>query len=190
MLPQYLFGYANSTLIGFSIRFWVIKACSGMLEVILLAKLAELIGGELWSIVTHNFVWYSPSGRDVVEPKCTDFPNIVDKFSSFFTGSKSFHGSNIKDMSQSCHHAKCLVIMANKKLLLLILERNFSLCKVMYFLQWQVMSKVSIEPWIESLFCQVCKISVNQIHTPCQNTCKQQCCHKAIMAQPNNDMYQ
>ena len=66
MLFQYLLGYANTTF-GFSIRLWVISACSGMLDVILLAKLAELIGGELWSVVAHRLVWYSPSGKDVLE---------------------------------------------------------------------------------------------------------------------------
>lgn len=66
MLPQYLLGYANSTF-GLSIRLWLIRAYSGMLEVIIPAKLVELIIGELWSVIAHNFVWYSPSGKDVLE---------------------------------------------------------------------------------------------------------------------------
>ena len=65
MLPQHLLGHANSTF-SFSIRLWVIRACSSMLEVIFLAKLAEPIGGELWSVIAHNFVWYSPSSKDVL----------------------------------------------------------------------------------------------------------------------------
>ena len=36
---------------------------------------------------------------------CNDFPNIADKSSSFFNGSKSFHGSNIKGHEQSRCHA-------------------------------------------------------------------------------------
>ena len=37
-----------------------------------------------------------------------DFPNIADKSSSFFNGSKSFHVSNIKGHQQSCRHARCM----------------------------------------------------------------------------------
>ena len=63
MLLQYLLGCANYSF-GSSIRLWEVRASNVMLEVILLAKLEELIGGELWSIITHDFVWYSPLGKD------------------------------------------------------------------------------------------------------------------------------
>ena len=39
---------------------------------------------------------------------CNDFPNIADKRSSFFNGSKSFHVSNIKRHEQSRRHARCM----------------------------------------------------------------------------------
>ena len=39
---------------------------------------------------------------------CRDFPNLADKNSSSFSGSKSFHVSNIKGHDQSSRHAKCV----------------------------------------------------------------------------------
>ena len=39
---------------------------------------------------------------------CRDFPNIADKNSSFFSGSKSFHVSNIKGHNESRRHAMCV----------------------------------------------------------------------------------
>ena len=39
---------------------------------------------------------------------CRDFPNIAEKNSSFFSGSKSFHVSNIKNHNQSRRHAMCV----------------------------------------------------------------------------------
>ena len=40
--------------------------------------------------------WLTIKRRDRCFAKCADFPNIADKTSSFFTGSKSFQVSNIK----------------------------------------------------------------------------------------------
>ena len=41
--------------------------------------------------------WLMMKRRDRCFVKCADFPNIVEKSSSFFSGSNRFHGSNIKD---------------------------------------------------------------------------------------------
>lgn len=38
-----------------------------MFKVILVAKLVQLVRGKWRSIVTHNFVWYSPFGKHVLE---------------------------------------------------------------------------------------------------------------------------
>ena len=46
--------------------------------------------------------------RDRCIAKCAETPNIADKNSSFFSGSKSFHVSNIKGHDQSRRHAKCV----------------------------------------------------------------------------------
>lgn len=72
-----------------------------------------------------------------------------------FSKSKIFHMGNMKGHNQSCGHAKCLVSMANKKFasfdswkeIVFLRKVNFS----MYFPQWQVMSKISVEPCLLSL---------------------------------------
>lgn len=38
-----------------------------MLKVILVDELVQLVRGKWRSIVTHNFVWYSPFGKHVLE---------------------------------------------------------------------------------------------------------------------------
>ena len=49
-----------------------------------------------WRSELHLHGWLTMKRRDRCFAKCADFPNIADKSSSFFSGSKSFHGSNIK----------------------------------------------------------------------------------------------
>ena len=38
-----------------------------MFKVILVAELVQLVRGKWRSIVTHNFVWYSPFGKHVLD---------------------------------------------------------------------------------------------------------------------------
>ena len=56
-----------------------------------------------------EFMWldYNEKEGQMHCKVCRDFPNIADKTSSF-TGSKSFHASNIKGHDQSRRHAKCV----------------------------------------------------------------------------------
>ena len=57
-----------------------------------------------------EFVWldYNEKEGQMHCKVCRDFPNIADKNSSFFSGSKSFHVSNIKGHNESRHHAMCV----------------------------------------------------------------------------------
>jgi len=57
-----------------------------------------------------EFPWlqYKEEQRQMQCRVCNDFPNIADKRSSFFNGSKSFHVSNIKGHEQSRRHARCM----------------------------------------------------------------------------------
>ena len=57
-----------------------------------------------------EFAWLdcNKEGRQMLCKVCKDFPNIADKISSIFSGSKRFHLSNIKGHNQSRRHAKCV----------------------------------------------------------------------------------